>query len=71
MESWAHQASLGLQVNLVVKVLQGLQVPHLQVRPPEPHLQLYLTYTARPLARSLRGHKEILAELRFVSLVRN
>lgn len=40
-------------------------------KPPEPHLQLYLTYTARPLARSLRGHKEIQAELHFVSLVRN
>ena len=69
MESWAHQASLGLQVNLVVKVLQGLQVPHLQVRPPVLHL--HLTYTAHLLVRALRGHKEKLAELRFVSLVRN
>lgn len=30
VESWAHQASLGLLVNPVVKVLQGPQVPHLQ-----------------------------------------
>lgn len=30
VELWAHQASLGLLVNLAVKVLQGLQAPHLQ-----------------------------------------
>lgn len=30
MELWAHQASLGLLVNLAVKVLQGPQAHHLQ-----------------------------------------
>lgn len=30
MELWAHQANLGLLVNLAVKVLPGPQDPHLQ-----------------------------------------
>lgn len=30
VELWAHQASLGLLVNLAVKVLQGPQAPPLQ-----------------------------------------
>lgn len=30
VELWAHQASLGLLVNLAVRVLQGLRVLHPQ-----------------------------------------
>lgn len=44
VELWAHQASLGLLVNLAAKVLQGLQgpqAPRMQVR----LMQLHLIYT--------------------------
>lgn len=46
VELWVHQASLGLLVNLAVRVPQALRVPHPQVRA----TLLHLTYSVTLLA---------------------
>lgn len=49
MELWAHQASLGLLVNLADRVPQAPQAPHLQVSA----IMLCLTYSVALLASLL------------------
>lgn len=54
MELWAHQASLGLLVNLAVRVPQGLLVLRPQVRA----TLFHLTYSVALLASLLERAQE-------------
>lgn len=54
VELWAHQASLGLLVNLAVKVLQGPQAPHLQVRLDQLHLIYIVAFPTMSSRRATR-----------------
>lgn len=58
VELWAHQASLGLLVNLAVRVPQALRALHPQVRA----TLLDLTYSVALLASLPERAKEMPAE---------